>query len=99
LQRISRTYRSPSLFKPSDKRSQRCKQVHEEMKRRKFLQAMGAAPLLSVAGAPLVVPARGAPAPLRRVRPGDPAWPAPARWQALEADVAGNLIKVERIRC
>lgn len=65
------------------------------MNRRKFLQAAGAAPLLPLVGAPLAKPARGAPATFRRVRPGDPAWPAPARWQQLQADVAGNLIKVE----
>lgn len=65
------------------------------MKRRKFLQSAGALPLLATAGVPLAQPARAASAPLRRVRPGDPAWPAPARWEALEAEVAGNLIKVE----
>jgi len=63
------------------------------MNRRKFLQAAGTMPF----AAPLAsaVSARAAAAPFRRVRPGDPAWPTPARWQALEADVAGNLIKVE----
>ena len=30
-----------------------------------------------------------------RVRPGDPAWPKPASWQALNAQTGGQLIKVE----
>ncbi len=33
--------------------------------------------------------------PVRRVRPGDPLWPAPAQWQQLSAAVGGGLIKVE----
>jgi FAD/FMN-containing dehydrogenase len=41
------------------------------------------------------IPARGAmAAPLRRVRPGDPAWPAESDWAALRERVAGNLIAV-----
>jgi FAD/FMN-containing dehydrogenase len=30
----------------------------------------------------------------RRVRPGDPAWPAPGRWNNLKSAVGGNLIPV-----
>lgn len=65
------------------------------MKRREFLQAAGAMPFVPMADALLAQSARAASAPLRRVRPGDPGWPGPSRWQALEAEVAGNLIKVE----
>ena len=31
---------------------------------------------------------------LRRVRPGDPAWPKPAEWAQLKAQTGGNLIEV-----
>ncbi|HYY30777.1 MAG TPA: FAD-binding protein, partial [Chthoniobacterales bacterium] len=33
--------------------------------------------------------------PIRRVRPSDPAWPAPEKWDKLKQEVGGNLIKVE----
>ena len=36
----------------------------------------------------------GARAVLRRVRPGDPAWPSQAKWMNLADEVGGNLIKV-----
>jgi FAD/FMN-containing dehydrogenase len=65
------------------------------MKRRRFLQTAGAAPLLPLVGAAPAAPALGAPAVLRRVRPGDPAWPSRARWEGLQANLAGDLIKVE----
>ena len=32
---------------------------------------------------------------IRRVRPSDPAWPAPEKWDKLKQEVGGNLIKVE----
>ena len=31
---------------------------------------------------------------MRRVRPGDPRWPAPASWEKLKAQVGGNLVEV-----
>ncbi|MGH7155923.1 MAG: FAD-binding oxidoreductase [Acetobacteraceae bacterium] len=60
------------------------------MQRREFLRAAGILPLVAtpIAGA---APA----ASFRRVRPSDPAWPSQARWEALDADVVGNLIRVE----
>src|SRR5215510_13743381 len=32
---------------------------------------------------------------IRRVRPSDPAWPSPQKWEALSNQVNGNLIKIE----
>jgi FAD/FMN-containing dehydrogenase len=32
---------------------------------------------------------------IRRLRPSDPAWPAPEKWERLKQEVGGNLIKVE----
>ena len=32
---------------------------------------------------------------LRRVRPGDPAWPGPAAWEALKQQVGGRLLKLQ----
>ena len=42
-------------------------------------------------------PAAGAPpgAPVRRVRPADPGWPDEARWNQLNQDVGGRLLKVQ----
>ncbi|HUH30000.1 MAG TPA: FAD-binding oxidoreductase [Rhodanobacter sp.] len=38
----------------------------------------------------------GTAAPLRsRVRPGDPAWPSPARWEQLKRDVGGRLLELK----
>ncbi|MGZ5926674.1 MAG: FAD-binding oxidoreductase, partial [Rhizomicrobium sp.] len=55
------------------------------MNRRHLLQSAAA---LSLAP---VLPA--AAAPFRRVRPGDAGWPAPQQWDALKAQVGGNLSK------
>ncbi|MGZ5928786.1 MAG: FAD-dependent oxidoreductase [Rhizomicrobium sp.] len=55
------------------------------MNRRHLLQSAAA---LSLAP---VLPA--AAAPFRRVRPGDAGWPAPQQWDALKAQVDGNLSK------
>jgi FAD/FMN-containing dehydrogenase len=64
------------------------------MRRRTLLKN---AALLALAGlGPLPAPAAPAPA-LRRVRPGDPGWPDPARWQELKAAVGGNLIEVQAL--
>ncbi len=35
------------------------------------------------------------PAPFKRVRPGDPAWPSAENWEQLNSAVNGNLIKLE----
>jgi hypothetical protein len=36
---------------------------------------------------------RAKPPARRRVRPSDPGWPTPARWQELGRNVGGNLIR------
>src|SRR4029077_17178372 len=59
------------------------------MHRRKLLTSVAALPLLSLAPC---LPA--APAPLRRVRPGDPAWPNAADWHKLDEAVGGALMEV-----
>ncbi|MGQ0742701.1 MAG: hypothetical protein ACT4OG_10525 [Alphaproteobacteria bacterium] len=63
------------------------------MRRRELLEAalalgaMGAVPAVARASAPQKT--------MRRVRPGDPAWPKPEHWQALNRLVGSNLIKVD----
>jgi hypothetical protein len=59
------------------------------MKRRQFVEALAAMPLL--AGA---LPRTGIAAgrPLSRVRPGDPAWPAAASWDRLRQQTGGRLM-------
>jgi FAD/FMN-containing dehydrogenase len=57
------------------------------MNRRRLLALAGAIPFLPTAGAQ-------AAAAVRRVRPGDPAWPSPADWERLNRDVGGQLIKL-----
>src|SRR5579871_607192 len=54
--------------------------------------------LLTGAAGAMLAPARGALAaalapPPSRVRPGDPGWPSPAEWQALNARVGGKLVQ------
>jgi len=55
--------------------------------------------LLKSAAAIGLLPAFGSPAaaiaalPPRRVRPTDPAWPSPADWERLKAEVGGALVK------
>ncbi|HYZ23245.1 MAG TPA: FAD-binding protein [Rhodopila sp.] len=58
--------------------------------RRTVLHSLGAAALLPAGGrgASAAAPA------MRRVRPGDPDWPPPARWEELNRAVGGRLIKV-----
>ena len=58
------------------------------MKRRDLLKLTGGLPLMSIAYAQSAKPAFG------RSRPGDPAWPSDARWQALEDQVGGQLVRV-----
>src|SRR6201993_4981844 len=62
------------------------------MRRRKLLQGVAALPLLALAPS---LPA--APAPLHRVRPGDPAWPSPADWRKLDEAVGGALLEVRAL--
>lgn len=57
---------------------------------------MAAAPLLPYACAPGRPASTGnAPAASRWVRPGDPDWPSPEAWEALNRQVHGRLIQVE----
>ena len=63
------------------------------MHRRKLLKSVAALPLLALAP-PLIA---AAPAPLRRVRPGDPAWPNAADWRALDEAVGGALLEVRSL--
>jgi hypothetical protein len=60
------------------------------MTRRRFLAACAAAPLL--AALPLI--GRAADGPRSRVRPGEPGWPSPTRWQELRRRVGGRLMEV-----
>ena len=62
------------------------------MRRRKLLQGVAALPLLALAPS---LPA--APAPLHRVRPGDPAWPSAADWRKLDEAVGGALMEVRAL--
>jgi FAD/FMN-containing dehydrogenase len=64
------------------------------MQRRSLLKSAAALPLLGV-----FLPAALARvmAPFGRVRPADPFWPNRAQWQALEADVGGNLLEVQAL--
>ena len=52
-------------------------------------------PLFPYLGATSVTPARADDAAFRRVRPSDPDWPNAARWEELNRDVGGRLIKVQ----
>src|SRR5262245_15887650 len=59
------------------------------MRRRELLGGMAAGSLLG--GAPVAnATARRA---IRRVRPGDHAWPTGAQWHALGREVGGNLVQ------
>src|SRR5271170_938539 len=62
------------------------------MQRRSLLQSAAALPLLGIfCGAALA----RVMSPFRRVRPQDPFWPSAAQWQALKAQVGGNLLEVQ----
>ena len=58
------------------------------MNRRDLLKLTGGLPFMSTARAQTAKPA------FRRNRPGDPAWPSDANWQALKAQVGERLIRV-----
>jgi FAD/FMN-containing dehydrogenase len=57
------------------------------MKRRQFVAAVGAAPVLAYAASGMATAAS-------RVRPGDPAWPSAAAWDRLRQQTGGRLIEV-----
>jgi FAD/FMN-containing dehydrogenase len=63
--------------------------------RRRLLKLAGL-PLVPNAlwSAPLAASASPAPARVARVRPGDPGWPSPSRWQALARQVGDAFIEV-----
>ncbi|MEO8779529.1 MAG: FAD-binding protein [Rhodanobacter sp.] len=69
------------------------------MNRRDLLKAALAGSLLPLALSPagrlLARTRKNLPRLLRRVRPGDPAWPNPARWDALKDRVGGRLLKLQ----
>ena len=60
------------------------------MHRRNLLKGVAALPLLTL-GAALAARAPALATPLRRVRPGDAAWPTAADWQKLSDSVGGAL--------
>lgn len=64
------------------------------MQRRDLLKLAGAAPVTPAVWPEAMRRARAATAPVRRVRPSDPDWPAPAMWAKLNQDVGGRLVKV-----
>lgn len=64
------------------------------MRRRTLLKAVAAAPVLAWLPA-LGGSASGADGLPQRVRPGQPGWPAPDQWSALNEAVGGRLIAVE----
>ncbi len=64
------------------------------MQRRKLLRTAAALPLLALAPA---LPASTPPAPLRRVRPGEPGWPSAAEWRRLDDAVGGTLLEVRAL--
>jgi len=59
------------------------------MKRRTLLRLVGGLPMMSTAEAQTAKPV------FRRNRPGDAGWPTTARWQELDKQVSGHLIRVE----
>jgi FAD/FMN-containing dehydrogenase len=63
------------------------------MQRRDLLKAALAAPLLPLLAHPGLASAVAGAAPLVRVRPGHPGWPAPADWAGLRRQVGGRLLQ------
>ena len=64
------------------------------MHRRRLLEAAAALPLVALAPALTAAPQ---PAPMRRVRPGEPGWPSAAEWRKLDEAVGGTLIEVRSL--
>jgi FAD/FMN-containing dehydrogenase len=69
------------------------------MLRRDVLKAAASAPFLAgvlrLATAPVGAGATAAPLVRSRARPGDPAWPSAADWEALNHEVGGRLLRPE----
>lgn len=69
------------------------------MIRRHFLKLLGSLPFASMLGGIGNTEARSGAAPaktaFRRVRPSDPGWPPPARWQQLRSALKGELVEVK----
>ncbi|HYV32783.1 MAG TPA: FAD-dependent oxidoreductase, partial [Candidatus Binatia bacterium] len=63
--------------------------------RRHFLKSAAAIPLLQIGCSQLPITSAKRVAPVRRVRPGDPAWPSAESWNSLNQDVEGRLVKVQ----
>ena len=68
------------------------------MNRRDLLKASLALPLLPLALRAGAMPAGAAkalagPLSFQRVRPGQPGWPAPAKWDELRRQVGGRLLQ------
>src|SRR5882724_10188258 len=61
------------------------------MNRRQLMMLAGGLPLMSTV--PTHILAQDA-KPFRRSRPGDPSWPSPAQWEALNAQTGGQLVQV-----
>lgn len=64
------------------------------MKRRRLLELASTLPLAPLAVSSLAATGRAAARTMRRVRPGEASWPAPAVWQRLSEDVGGRLVRV-----
>jgi FAD/FMN-containing dehydrogenase len=64
------------------------------MQRRSLLKSVAALPLLGVFSARALARIVS---PLRRVRPPDALWPSRAQWEALRAEVGGNLLEVQAL--
>jgi hypothetical protein len=69
------------------------------MDRRTLLKTLVAVPALQFLSRFIKTQAFAADAatgqPIRRLRPSNPAWPAPQKWDKLKQEVGGNLINVE----
>jgi FAD/FMN-containing dehydrogenase len=66
------------------------------MRRRQFLKAAAAIPVVwTGCSQPPRAAAEESAKAVSRVRPGDPAWPAPARWEKLKHAVGGRLIELK----
>ena len=67
------------------------------MHRRTLLKGAAALPVVALLSAALSAVQARARSLLRRVRPGDAAWPTAASWRKLKDAVGGNLIEVHSL--
>ncbi len=68
------------------------------LSRRKFLKGAISLPAISTDGSSIFASPRIFFVELnkfKRVRPGDPLWPSPKKWEQLNKAVNGNLVKIE----